>query len=99
MDNEGVLSRNQAILHHELAAGRQSPAAGAESAVQNSAVLNLGEVDDAVGLDLNLLRVQPSLQDRRRLVREGLGAEAVVRARPVDLIPVFVSYRRRRRIW
>ena len=81
---ESVFPRYEPVLHYQIAARRQTPAAGAECRVQNPAVLDLGQVDDAVGLHLDVVRVQACLQDRRGLGREGDCAEPVVRVRPVD---------------
>lgn len=85
MHDERVLPRHQTVLDHELASRGQAPAAGAEGAVEDAAVLDFGQVDDAVGLDLDVVGVEAGLQDGGRLGREGRRAQAVEGTRPIDL--------------
>jgi len=84
MHDQRVLARHHLLAHHQLAARRQPPPAGAEGLVQDAPVLDLGQVDDAVGLDLDVLGVQRLHQHRGRLGAEGRRREAVEGRRPVD---------------
>jgi hypothetical protein len=46
--NEGVLARHNAVGHYRFPARGEAPAAGPEGFVEDAAVLDFGEVDDAI---------------------------------------------------
>jgi hypothetical protein len=52
-----VFSRHQLAGHDGLASRRQAPASGAEGLVQYAPVLDLRQVEDSVGLDLDVFWV------------------------------------------
>lgn len=83
-------------MDDELAAGSEAPTAGAEGGVEDAAVLDLGQVDDAVGFDFDVVRVKGLLQDGGDLGPEGRFAQSVERLRPVDHVVVGVLGRRAR---
>ena len=95
--NQGVLARDHLLANDQLAARRQAPATRTKRAVQNPAVLDLGQVDDAVGLDLDVELVQRLHQHRRRLRAKGCRRQAVEGRRPVDVAAVAVRAARERR--
>lgn len=108
--DQRVLPRHQLLVDRQLAARRQPPGPRPECRVQDAPVLDLGQVDDAVGLDLDVLGVHGRLQRRRRLRRERRRAQPVVRLRPVDrrlaavavvggVVVGGVGRRCRRRVW
>lgn len=70
MHEERILPRDNLLADHELPTRRHAPSARTEGLVQDPAVLDLGEVDDAVGFDLHVL-------ERNRLHQHGrdLGTE------------------------
>lgn len=84
LGDERIFPRHDPLADDDLALGHQAPAAGAERLVQDAAVLDLGQVDDAVGLDLDVGWVDGLQQDVDDLLGEARCAEAVVRSRPVD---------------
>lgn len=88
MDNEGVLPRHDLLADRHLAPGRKTPATGAEGLVQDAPVLDLGQVDDAVGLDLDVLHVDGAHEDRCRLGAEGRRRQAVEGLAPVDAVAI-----------
>jgi len=61
MHNKSILPSDKPILHHQLSPRRQAPASRSEGGVQNTSVLDLGQVDDAVGFDFNIVRVNGRL--------------------------------------
>jgi len=55
--NETVLSRHQLAGHDGLASRRQTPSSRAEGFIQYAPVLDLGQVEDSIRLDLDVFRV------------------------------------------
>lgn len=55
MHQQRILPRNNLLADHQLATGRHAPTARAERLVQDAAVLDLGQVYDAIRLDLDIL--------------------------------------------
>lgn len=59
--NKRILPRHQLPRHDRLPARRKAPTPGPEGAVQNAPVFDLGQVDDAVGLDFDVFAVDIAL--------------------------------------
>jgi len=83
-DDEGVFARDNGVADHGLTLGNHAPAHGPESFVEAAPVFDLGEVDDAVRLDLNVLFVDGLHEHLELLLRHRLGRNAVEAVRPVD---------------
>jgi len=84
--NKSILPRHRLGRDDALAPRHEPPPSRSERPVQDAPVLDLGQVDDAVGLDLDVLGVRRRQQDVRHLLGERLHREPVVGARPVDLL-------------
>ena len=93
--NKTIFPRHQFARHNRLSSRRKTPASRPERLVQYAPVLDLGQVEDSIGLDLNVVGVQLGLEDGALLGGERRTGETVVRARPVDLSLVFVEGGRR----
>lgn len=85
MCNKRILPCNALPRNNRLAARRQAPPARPKRAVQDPAIFDLGQVDDAVGLALNIVEGDGREQDIRSFFGEGLRGQSVERPRPVDL--------------
>lgn len=77
MNYERVLSRDNLLSDHQLPAGCQPPTSRSESPIQDAAVLDFGQVDDTVGLDLDVAGVERGHEDLGGLGGEGRGRKAV----------------------
>lgn len=77
MYHESILPRHQSVLHHQITARRHAPASGPKGSVEHPPVLDLGQVDDSVGLDLDIVRLNGSEQDGVDLRGECRRAQAV----------------------
>lgn len=84
MHNKRILPRHHLVAHHCLPARGEAPPARAKGLVEDAPVLDLGQIDDAVGLDLDVERVERAHEHRGGLGGEGDGREAVEGRRPVD---------------
>ena len=95
LHDKRILSRHQLVRNHQLPPRRETPPAGAEGLVQDPSVLDLGQVHDPVGLDLDVARVEVPHQHRRRLGGEGVRGEPVEGGGPVYgvtvSVPIFAS--------
>lgn len=76
--NKAVFSRYQLARHDSLSSGRKTPASGPESLVQYAPVLDLGQVEDSIRLDLDVVGVQLGLEDSALLGCERRAGEAMV---------------------
>lgn len=76
--NETVFSCHQLACHDGLASRRKTPASGPESLVQYAPVLDLGQVEDSIGLDLDVVGVELGLEDGALLGGERRAGEAMV---------------------
>ena len=83
--NHGVLSCNDALANHRIASGDHPPPHRPKRLVQPPAILDLGQVDNAVRLDLDVGNVQGLQQRLHLLLRDGLGGDAVEAGGPVDV--------------
>lgn len=88
--DKSIFSSNGLCRNNRLPSWRQSPAARAKRLIQYSPILDLGQVDYAVGLDLDFVRMYRGQQSFGSFGRECLGGETMERARPVDLAIAFV---------
>ena len=61
--NKTVFSRHQLACHNGLSSRRKTPSSRPESLVQYAPVLDLGQVEDSIGLDLDVVRVELGLED------------------------------------
>lgn len=86
--HEPVLPRHQLARHDRLASGRQPPPAWPKGPVQDPPVLDLGQVNDAVWFDFDVVEGDVLLQDGGLLGREGHGGEALEGARPIYCVRV-----------
>lgn len=91
LHHERILPRHRLRRHDRLPPWRKAPAPGPEGAVQDPAVFDLGQVDDAVGLDFDVVGVEGCEQDVGAFFGEGFRGEAVEGARPVYLAGAFVE--------
>lgn len=88
MRNKRILPRHRLRRDYALTARHQPPATGPKRLVQDPPVFDLGQVHDAVGFDLDVGRVERLQEDVGGFLGEGLSAEAVVGAGPVDMTVV-----------
>ena len=79
MRDQRVLPRDDLILDYQVAAWHHPPAAWSERAVQDTSVLDLGQVYDPIRLDLDVLLAEIRHQDLGRLGGEGCNAHALKR--------------------
>lgn len=54
--NKSVFSGNELARDNGLTTGHKTPTSRTKGFVQDSSVLDLGQVDDSVGLDLNVVK-------------------------------------------
>lgn len=54
--NKSVFSGNELSCDDGLTTGHKTPTSRTKGFVQNSSVLDLGQVDDSVGLDLDIVK-------------------------------------------
>lgn len=83
VDDERILPRDDGVADHGVALGDHAPAHGAKGLVQPPPVLDLGEVDDAVGLDLDVLDGERRHEGPELLLRYRAGGYAVEAVGPV----------------
>lgn len=83
--DKAVLSCDQLARHNRLSARSKSPASRAKSFIENATVLDLGQIDDAIRFDFNVIGRQLGCKDGTLLGRKRGRGHAVERARPVDL--------------
>lgn len=76
--NKTILPRHQLARHNSLSSRRKTPASRPKRLVQYAPVLDLGQVEDSIGLDLDVVGVQLGLQDGALLGGERRAGEAVV---------------------
>jgi hypothetical protein len=88
--NKTIFPCHQLARHNSLSSRCKTPASRPERLVQYAPVLDLGQVEDSIGLDLDVVGVQLGLEDGALLGGEGRAGEAVVRSGPIDLSLVFV---------
>lgn len=88
MHQQSILPSHTLRRHNSLPPRRQPPSPRPKRPIQNPPVLNLGQVDDALRLDLDVVLVDGRHEDVGGLLGEGLVGEAVVGGRPVDLLAV-----------
>ena len=91
LHHERILPRHGPRRHDRLAPWRETPAAGPERPVQDAAVLDLGQIDDAVGFHFDVVGVDGCEEDVGGFFGEGYGGKAVEGARPVYLALIFVE--------
>lgn len=84
MHHQRVLLRHDLLAHDQRAPRRQAPPAGAERPVQDPPVLDLGQVQNTIGLDLNVVRDQRLHKHLGRLGGEGRRRQALEGGRPVN---------------
>jgi len=84
--NKCVLYRHHLLANGQLAAGSHAPAARSKGLVEDAAVLDLGQVDDAVGLDLDVHGVEGRHEHGGHFGAEGGRREAVEGGGPVDAV-------------
>lgn len=61
MHDKRVLPRNNPVRNSNVSPGCEAPASRPKRRVEHATILDLGQVDDAVGLDLNVLKVHRRL--------------------------------------
>jgi hypothetical protein len=83
VNDKGVHPRHELVTDHPVPARHHAPSARPKRAIQNPPVLDLGEVDDAVRLDLHVFGVHGLEQHRRGVRVEGSGGDPVEGAAPV----------------
>lgn len=76
--DKAVLACNELARHDCLSSRRKTPTSRAKCLVQYAPVFDLGEVEDAVGLDLDVIGVQLGLQDGALLGGERRAGKAMV---------------------
>lgn len=54
--NKSVFSGNELARDNGLTTGHKTPTSRTERLIQDSSVLDLGQVDDSIGLDLNVVK-------------------------------------------
>lgn len=89
--HERIFPRDQRLRDDRLTPRRQTPPSRTERFVQYPSILDLREVHDAVGLDLDVVVAQILEEDGVRFIAERSGGETVEGARPVDLLLVFIQ--------
>lgn len=82
--NQCVIPIHEPILNVQVSSRRQAPASRTKSRIQYSPVLDLGQVEDAIGLDLDIVGVERLLQNRGDLRTKVGGTQTVERRRPVN---------------
>jgi hypothetical protein len=84
--NESILPRHSLRRNDTLTAGHKTPATWAKSAVQDPTVLDLGQIQNTIGLDLDLLGVGLGQQDIGCFLGERSSRETVERSCPINLL-------------
>ena len=81
-----VFPRDQLSRHDRLPSRRESPSTWPKRTIQDSSVLDLGQINNPIGLDLDIIERYLLLQDRSLFGGERRGGEALEGARPVHFI-------------
>lgn len=86
MHQQGVLSCHNLLTHCQITARGHTPATRTKSLVENASVLDLGQVDDAVGLDLNVVKGNCLHEHSGDFWTKGYRRQAVEGRGPIDAI-------------
>lgn len=84
--NESILSRHSLRSNDTLTTGHKTPSTRPEGAVQDPAVLDLGQIENTIGLDLDFLGIGLGQQDIGCFLGEWSSRETVERACPINLL-------------
>lgn len=95
MNHKRILSRHRLRRNDRLPSRCQTPSPRPERPIQNAPIFDLRQIQYAVRLDLDILRVYGCEQRVSRLLGKGVRRQPVVGARPVHLLGLFVKERRR----
>ena len=82
--NKSILPRHRLRRNNTLTPRHETPPARTEGAIENASVFDLRQVEDSIGLDLDLVWVRLRQQDIGRFFGERLGRQAVEGSRPID---------------
>lgn len=85
MRQQRILPRDALPRDDRLASGRQAPSARPERAIHHASILDLGQEDNAVGLDFDILFGDRCEQGIGCFLGKGLEREALEGARPINV--------------
>ena len=91
LHNKRILPRHRLLRHYRLPPRRKPPPARPKRPVQYPSILDLGQINDAVGLDFYIVGLDGREQNIGGFFGKGFGREAVEGARPVYLAGAFVE--------
>lgn len=91
MRNKRVLPRHRLGCDNALTPRCKPPAARPKRFIQYAPIFNLGKIDDAIGLYLDVIWIYLLEEDCGCFFREGLGAETVEGACPIDVVFAVVA--------
>lgn len=86
MRHKRILPRNALLRNNRLPPRRKPPPAGPKGSVQDPPVLDLWQVQDAVGFAFDVVKGDGREKHVGGFFGEGLGGKAVEGARPVYLV-------------
>lgn len=82
--NKSILPRHRLGRNDTLTPRHETPPARTECAVENASVFDLRQVQDTIGLDLDLVWLRLRQQDIGRFFGKRRGRQTVEGSRPVD---------------
>ncbi|KAI6753395.1 hypothetical protein HG531_005564 [Fusarium graminearum] len=86
VDNQSVLSRDNVLSHDDIPTMNHTPSHRSKSLIQASSVLDFGQIDDSIRLNLDILHINGSRQNLVLLKGNRLDSETKPARLPINIV-------------